>query len=493
MRAAVYIRKSREDKSKPGYRLSLQRQLLPAHAQTQGWQVTVYDDGHASAARGKIEDLKERFRLETDIRENKVDIVLVIELSRLSRDDSLQDYVAWLTLCADRGVRLATPSRILDPAQHSDWMLLLMEGGFSSVEMKIIRSRMAEGRMQAFRKGKWLGGPVPAPYVYDKAARKPVIDPAELPKMKRLWRMAASCSVRTIADKLEMPVIAVRRAISDERLLFYQALRTDPETGEPIKCDWDPVMSAKEAERIINGRTGRTSRGGGRGKASTLLSGMQCLHCGYCGRTAHAWHNTHARKDNTHRHYYGCQTKNSRYTCPKSRLIAQDILDEKVVTNLFGLLGHLNDLRAYWLKENQQLDPTTELQRLAAEASTQKQKKRRLVEAIAEGVIQLADAKIQIARIDQAMAEIQAKQKNLLDNTQSHLDWRSLSISREEFQSLPLTYRRAFVKIIINDIRVYNSYVLISYRFPKDATGSRTTRIHLPQPDARSTSRNKLK
>ena len=77
--------------------------------------MTVYDDGHASAARGKIEDLKERFRLETDIRENKVDIVLVIELSRLSRDDSLQDDVAGLTLCADRGVRLATPSQILDP------------------------------------------------------------------------------------------------------------------------------------------------------------------------------------------------------------------------------------------------------------------------------------------------------------------------------------------------------------------------------------------
>ena len=58
MHAAVYIRKSREDKSKAGYRLSLQRQLLPSHAQTQGWQVTVYDDGHASAARGKVEALK---------------------------------------------------------------------------------------------------------------------------------------------------------------------------------------------------------------------------------------------------------------------------------------------------------------------------------------------------------------------------------------------------------------------------------------------------
>lgn len=129
IRAAVYIRKSREDKTKPGYRLSLQRRQLPAHAGSQGWHAAIYDDGHASAARGKIEDFKERSRLKADIRANKIDIVVVIGLSRLSRDDSLQDYVAWL---------------------------------------------------------------------------------------------------------------------------FYQALRKDPETGESIKCAWEPVMDASQAERIIN-------------------------------------------------------------------------------------------------------------------------------------------------------------------------------------------------------------------------------------------------
>jgi hypothetical protein len=53
MIAAIYIRKSREDKNKPSHRLSVQREQLPAHARAQGWQVEVYDDGDASAARGK--------------------------------------------------------------------------------------------------------------------------------------------------------------------------------------------------------------------------------------------------------------------------------------------------------------------------------------------------------------------------------------------------------------------------------------------------------
>ncbi|HAR45079.1 MAG TPA: DNA recombinase, partial [Nitrospiraceae bacterium] len=68
MKAAIYIRKSREEKDKPSHRLTVQREQLPAYAAAQGWSYEVYDDGHASAARGKTEDLKERSRLEADIR-----------------------------------------------------------------------------------------------------------------------------------------------------------------------------------------------------------------------------------------------------------------------------------------------------------------------------------------------------------------------------------------------------------------------------------------
>jgi len=486
MRAAVYIRKSREDKSKPGYRLSLQRQLLPDHARSQGWGVAVYDDGHASAARGKVEDLKERSRLAADIRKGMVDVVLVIELSRLSRDDSLQDYVAWLTVCADRGVKLATPSRILDPAQHSDWMLLLMEGGFSSVEMKIIRDRMAEGRMQAFRKGKWLGGPVPAPYVYDPAARRPVIDPKQLPAMQQLWRLAEKTSSRAIAVELGMPVISVRRALSDDRLLFYQAVRMDPDTGETIRCDWEPALDADQASRIRSARTGRTSRGGGRGKAATLLSGMGVLRCGYCGKSAHAWHNS---KNHLHQ-YYGCQTKNDRNKCQRSHLIPQAALDEKVVLNAFGLLACMEDLRAAWLAEQNQNDPAAELKALASDAAKQKDKKRRLVGAIAEGLIELADARTQLDDINFQLAAIDARSTAVLEMTADPPDWSALSLTREVFDRLPLDGRRAILAAMISDITLYGTYAVITYRFPRDASGTRTSRIHLPAGPQRSTSRN---
>jgi hypothetical protein len=59
-------------------------------------------------------------------------------------------------------------------------MLLLMEGGFSSVEMKVLQSRMKEGRDQAFKAGKYLSGNPPAPYYHDKAEGGLLIDQQQI-------------------------------------------------------------------------------------------------------------------------------------------------------------------------------------------------------------------------------------------------------------------------------------------------------------------------
>ncbi len=74
MKAAIYIRKLRENNDKPSYRFTVQREQLPAHAKAQGWNAAIYDDGHASAAQGKTEALPERARLEKDIRASSIDV-----------------------------------------------------------------------------------------------------------------------------------------------------------------------------------------------------------------------------------------------------------------------------------------------------------------------------------------------------------------------------------------------------------------------------------
>ena len=476
MNAAVYIRKSREDGDKVGQRLTVQREQLPAHAAANGWKVTIYDDGHASAARGKAEQLPERGRLEADIRAGLVDIVLVIELSRLSRDDTMQDYVAWLTLCADHQVKLATMSRILDPGQHSDWMLLLMEGGFSSVEMKILSKRMKEGRDQAFAAGKFLGGVAPKPYIYNKATGRPEIDPSSLEEMERIWRAAETMSAKAIAEQLELPEIAVRRAISDDRLLFYQAIRIEPQTGQIIACDWQPVMDAARAERIRSKRRSRKTNGIRR-DAAGLLSALGIMYCGYCGRTAKSWNNSKTRLDGSRLDYYACTTKNRKGICPKSRMIAHQVIDTKVVNNMLATLANADLLRECWREHEAARKIETAGGNVLAEIRLEEEKKGNLVAAIAAGVLDFADARAEMDRIKARLSGLQATIEAAAGAREP--DWQTIAITPDEWALLDFSGQRELIRAVIDRITVFNSYALINYTFPRQISGSTEARISL--------------
>lgn len=126
MHAGIYIRKSR--KSEDSSRLEAQRVELPRHAKAQGWSYVLYDDGHASASQHSLGKLKERRRLEQDVIAGKIKVILVIELSRLSRDETMQDYVYWLSLCSDHGVKIATPQQVYNPADPNHFMQLILGG-----------------------------------------------------------------------------------------------------------------------------------------------------------------------------------------------------------------------------------------------------------------------------------------------------------------------------------------------------------------------------
>ena len=479
MSCAIYIRKSREEKGKPSHRLTVQREQLPAYAAAQGWTFTIYDDGHASAARGKTADLKERGRLEADIRAGKINIILTIELSRLSRDDSLQDYVGWLHLCSQHRVKLATMSRILDPAQHSDWMLLIMEGGFSSVEMRVLQSRMAEGRAQAVQEGKFLGGQLPPPYVHGKAKAAPVIDPAALERMRRLWALTETMSTRLVADELGMPLIAVRRAISADRLLFYQAKRLDSH-GELIDCEWEPCMTAEQAERIRANRRQRFS-GGARRDHGGLLTNLGIFTCGYCGRSVRSW-NGRPQKDGTRTAYYGCKANELKRLCPPSRMILQQLLDERGLINVFGLLSDTAKLQYYWQDAQQNEDSGPKLAALAKEEKALLGKKQRLVAAIVEGVLSFADGKPQRESLDTQLSKIREQRMTIIAARQAEPDWEGLNFTREEFDQLSDEEQRELLTLVIKEIRFYSSYLLIEYRFPRGLGGESVSRTNLPSP-----------
>ncbi len=479
MNCAIYIRKSREDKNKPSHRLTIQREQLPQHAINQGWTPHIYDEGHASAAKGKADNLVERTRLINDIRKGQIQLVLVIELSRLSRDDTLEDYLSWLNLCGENQVKLATPSRVLDPAQHSDWMLLLMEGGFSSVEMKVLQDRMAQGRQEALEKGKWLGGTPPPPYRYDKALSRPVVDNEKLEACQDIWHMVTTMSAKAVAERVGKAEITIRRMIADDRLLMYQAKRTHPTTGELIECDWESVMTAEQANQIAASRKTRKTNTTRR-IAASLLSALEVFYCGYCERTVKTWSNSKTRADGTRYDYYGCQSKNIKNACPKSRTIQQRDVDGRIVGNLLATLSLGDDLKTYWQAEQSAVDTGGVVAETMKRLKAENKKKSNLIGAIAEGVLEFAEAKTQIQIIND---QIQACENDIRNQKAAQVpppDWSKLTLSLADWEVLDLLEQRRIIKVCIANIKLYNSYAIITYHFPRTATGNRQARVNLP-------------
>ena len=483
MHCGIYIRKSRKERDKGdvkaiSHRLTLQREELPEFARAQGWTYEVYDDGYASAARGKIEDLKERARLEADIRAGKINVILCIELERLSRDDTAEDYFRWLSMCKQFGVKLATPTKTTDPACTDEWVLSGITGILSSAEMQRLKTRMDEGYTKLVKDGKWLGGIPPAPYVYDYANSRPIIDQEKLPMMKQLWSLATEFSAKAVAEKLGLPEIFVRRSISDARLLIYQAKRVNPPDGSVIDCDWEACLDEETANKIIAARRTRRNLKGRKAPYASLLSAMGILRCAYCGSTAKVWQGK-TNKDGRRTDYYGCQKKNGR-TCPQSQMVKQSILNELVVTNLLHTLNDIEQLKKYWLENQRESDPRKRLDELSKAEKKEEEKKRRLVQAVGEGHLEFADIKPEMAKITAKITEIQMEREEINRQQTEMPDLDALSVTPADWHEFDTDDRRALILAAIERIDLYNSYAIITYRFPRHTSGDCTSRIKLP-------------
>jgi DNA invertase Pin-like site-specific DNA recombinase len=471
---AVYIRKSREEQGKPSHRLQVQREQLPAHARAQGWQVQIYDDGHASAARGKTAELPERARLEGDIRAGRVQIVLCLELSRLSRDDSLQDYTAWLHLCQQHQVKLATPSRILDPGQTSDWMLLIMEGGFSSVEMRILQGRMREGRAEAYRAGKWLSGNPPTPYRHDRAAGGLVIDPEKIATFRRLMQLAETLPAKTVAEQTGLPYISVRNAIADRRLLMYQGLRLDPDTGDTLPGQWPAVIDSHQADRIRAARSNRAKRCAPTGRQS-LLSSLGLAVCGPCGASIRQQPGQR-RTDGSQLHYYACSA-----SCPGSRMHPQQTIDPRIIKNILGTLARLDDLQHYWQHSQNSTDTTEPLRQITVRETEAQRQQQNLINAIAEGIIPAELARRKSTDLKTQLANLQQERRQIHAQHHPEPDWQNLALSADEWHVLTLPEQRRLLTALLDRIEIYPGRIELTYKFPRHTNGDPTARINLPK------------
>ena len=101
-------------------------------------------------------------RLAAEVGLGKVGIVLMLEASRLARNNS--DWYRLIEICGISGTLIADESAVYNPREPNDRLLLGVKGTLSEAELFTLRTRLYEGRWNKARKG-LLRFPLPAGYV----------------------------------------------------------------------------------------------------------------------------------------------------------------------------------------------------------------------------------------------------------------------------------------------------------------------------------------
>lgn len=185
---AIYTRKStNEGLEKDFTTLDAQRESAENYIKSQkstGWTIlrTKYNDGGFTGANTERPALK---RLLEDIREGKINCVVVYKVDRLSR--SLLDFTKLLEFFDQHNVTFVSVTQHFNTQSSMGRLTLNILLSFAQFEREMISERTKDKMGSARKKGKWVGGQPLLGYDLDRENRRIVINEQESKLVKKIF------------------------------------------------------------------------------------------------------------------------------------------------------------------------------------------------------------------------------------------------------------------------------------------------------------------
>lgn len=156
---AIYARKSvfREDS------ISIETQIETCRYEAKGESYIVYSDNGYS---GKNTDRPEYQKMINDIKERKIDKVIVYKLDRISR--SILDFSNMISLFQKLNVSFVSATEHFDTSSPMGRAMLSICIVFAQLERETIQQRVADAYISRSQKGFYMGGKIP--YGYKKTS-----------------------------------------------------------------------------------------------------------------------------------------------------------------------------------------------------------------------------------------------------------------------------------------------------------------------------------
>jgi len=202
LRCAVYTRKSTEEGLEQEFNsLDAQREACAAYIASQvglGWKLVPdrYDDGGISGGTMERPALQ---RLLHDIRDRKIDIVVVYKIDRLTR--SLADFAKIVEVFDAAGASFVSVTQQFNTTTSMGRLTLNVLLSFAQFEREVTAERIRDKIAASKKKGMWMGGTVP--FGYRVRERKLIVEDAEAAEVQKLFaRYLELGSVPAVAREL---------------------------------------------------------------------------------------------------------------------------------------------------------------------------------------------------------------------------------------------------------------------------------------------------
>ena len=208
-RAVIYARVS-SVAQRDRHTIASQLSTLPSFIAGRGWKLvkaaeTYVDDGRT--AKGGFLSKRTAFtRLIQDASLGVFDVVVVVDLDRLTRSEDLQERGEVLGAFQRAGVQLAISStgQLLDLRSSVGDLMSSLGTYFAAEANRKHRERICRGKDEAIRKGKKPSGSTPFGYLYDRARAEWSIDPELGPIVVEIFtRVAEGETCEAIARDLQ--------------------------------------------------------------------------------------------------------------------------------------------------------------------------------------------------------------------------------------------------------------------------------------------------
>src|SRR5215471_3158734 len=187
IRCAIYTRVSTEQGLEQDFNsLDAQYDACQAYVRSQlhaGWDLVraKYDDGGYSGGNTDRPGLQ---RLLDDVQAEKVDVIVVYKVDRLTR--SLADFAKLVELFDQHNVSFVSVTQQFNTTTSMGRLTLNVLLSFAQFEREVTSERIRDKIAASKRKGLWVGGM--APLGYDTKDRKITVNEAEAERVRTIFR-----------------------------------------------------------------------------------------------------------------------------------------------------------------------------------------------------------------------------------------------------------------------------------------------------------------